>query len=249
VDLNLAGRRALVTGGSRGIGRASAEALAAEGCDLVLVALRAEGLDRARSEILARHNVAVTCIAQDMSAKGAALAVFEAAPDIDILVNNAGAVPPGSVTDLSEDEWRRAWDLKVFGYIAMTRAYLARMKERGSGVIVNVIGVAAEIVDSEYVAGTTGNAGLAAFTRAVGGSSLDFGVRVVGVHPGWVDTDRTAGSPRLAQIKKVWPTVHAIRAAEIASVVAFLASDRASAITGQVVTVDAGMSTRPLPPA
>src|SRR6185295_5249438 len=104
--------------------------------------------------------------------------------------NNAGAIPPGTLRDLTDERWRHAWDLKVFGFFNLTREIYKRMRERGSGVIVNVIGVAGERHRANYIAGTTGNAGLMAFTRALGSESVDYGVRAVGVNPGGIQTER-----------------------------------------------------------
>jgi len=139
VDLQLAGKTALVTGASKGIGRACAMTLAAEGCDVVLVARTARDLDVVAREIRDRTAVAVRTVAADLSSAEAIERLANAIGELDVLVNNAGAIPPGDLTSLDEATWRRAWDLKVFGYIAMCRAFYAKLKARG-GVIVNVIG-------------------------------------------------------------------------------------------------------------
>ena len=106
------------------------------------------------------------------------------AADIDILVNNAGDIPGGSIDKIDEATWRHAWELKVFGYINLTRAIYAQMKARGHGVIVNDIGAAGEKFDANYICGSAGNAALMAFTRALGGKSLADNIRVVGINPG-----------------------------------------------------------------
>src|SRR5207248_9993784 len=90
------------------------------------------------------------------------------AADIDIRVNNAGDIPGGSVDKIDEATWHHAWELKVFGYINLTRAIYAQMKARGHGVIVNDIGAAGEKFDANYICGSAGNAALMAFTRALG---------------------------------------------------------------------------------
>ena len=118
------------------------------------------------------------------------VALAEAVGDVDILINNAGDIPAGTVEALTDEDWRRGFDLKVFGYINLTREIYGRMKKRGSGVIINDIGNSGENWDYNYVAGSTGNAALMSFTKAVGGVSLDYGVRVVGVNPGPIATDR-----------------------------------------------------------
>ena len=112
------------------------------------------------------------------------------AGDVDILINNAGDIPAGTVEALEDADWRRGFDLKVFGYITLTREIYGRMKARRSGVIINDIGNSGENWDYNYVAGSTGNAAVMSFTRAIGGVSMDFGVRVVGVNPGPIATDR-----------------------------------------------------------
>src|SRR6185295_6488936 len=126
MQLNLKGKRVLVTGGSKGIGRACAEAFAAEGAQ-VLVASRNPPNERIfQSKPF------------DLSQRGAAEALADWAGDLDILVNNAGAIPGGDLLKVEEDAWRKAWDLKLFGYINLTRQVYGRMKKRKNGVIVNV---------------------------------------------------------------------------------------------------------------
>ena len=117
-------------------------------------------------------------------------ALAAGAGELDILINNAGAIPGGDLLKVDEDTWRRAWDLKVFGYINLTRAVYAQMKAKRSGVIVNVLGNAGEKLNAAYIAGSTANAGLMAFTRALGGAAPADGIRVLGVSPGPVATDR-----------------------------------------------------------
>src|SRR3546814_7125487 len=107
-----------------------------------------------------------------------------AGPGIDILINNAGAIPVGTLDAMDDATWRAAWELKLFGYIDLTRAIYPAMCRRGHGVIVNVVGYAGERPSSGYIAGSIANAGLMAMTRGLGGVSLDHGVRVVAVNPG-----------------------------------------------------------------
>src|SRR5579864_7637107 len=152
MDLGLRGRKALVTGASKGIGRACAEALAEEGVDVVLVSRTAADLEKARAEIAGRHNVGVRVYALDLSDSRNVDRLAAECADIDILVNNAGAIPGGSIDMIDEKRWRGAWDLKVFGYINMTRRFYALMAARRSGVIINIIGAAGENPDADYVA-------------------------------------------------------------------------------------------------
>jgi len=259
MDLGIAGRRALVTGSSQGIGRATAEALAREGCHLHLAARNAAALEQARSELAGAYNISVTVHPTDLSERGAAAALAAQCPEVDIVVNNAGSVPRGTILDVDEVTWRAGWELKVFGYINLTREFYRRMVERRAGVIVNILGIAAEKIEYAYAAGVTGNAALVAMTRAVGSVSLDYGVRVLGVSPGWVETERAKrslrkrageelGDPeRWPELIVGWPRGRLIRPSEIADVVAFAASERASAMSGHIVTVDAGFCARAYP--
>ena len=190
MDLELAGRTALVTGASQGIGAAIAEALAAEGCGLVLAARGQAGLDEVAAKIRARANVPVATHAIDLSVRGAAQQLADAHPGLDILVNNAGAIPGGRFLAVPEQTLREAWELKLFGFIDLARATYAGMRDRRSGVILNIIGSAGERPDAGYIAGSTANAALIAFTRSLGQESLDHGVRVLGINPGPVATER-----------------------------------------------------------
>jgi len=247
MDLNLRGRSALVTGASRGIGLAIAKTLAAEGVSLRLVARDADRLSKVSSELGAKP------FSFDLSKPENIGALVEACGDVDILVNNAGAIPRGTLEEIDGTTWRNAWDLKVFGYIDLTRAYLARMTKRGKGVIVCVIGAAGERADPNYVAGCMGNAALNMLVQCLGGESVRHGVRVVAVNPGPIMTDRFMHGMLWRAEKRFgdkarWPEIlsadlpikRAGTVEEVASAVAFLASDHASYISGEALRIDAG---------
>jgi NAD(P)-dependent dehydrogenase (short-subunit alcohol dehydrogenase family) len=256
VELGLRGKKVLVTGASKGIGRACAEALAEEGCDVALVARTAADLEAARTAIVARCNVAVRVFPLDLSDSRSVDRLAAECPDTEILVNNAGAIPGGDLDAVNEARWRAAWDLKVFGYINMTRRFYALMRGRKAGVIVNIIGAAGENPDFDYVAGSSGNASLMAFTRAMGGTAPRDGLRVVGINPGPVLTDRllelmrTRAETRLGDAER-WPELmtgyafgRAAKPEEIAWMAAFLASDKSGYTTGSIVTIDGGGGSR-----
>jgi 3-oxoacyl-[acyl-carrier protein] reductase len=256
MDLNLRGRTALITGASKGIGLASAEALAAEGVNLILVSRTQADLEAARTAITQRHNVGVQIDALDLSDSRNVDHLAQQHPGIDILVNNAGAIPGGDLQAVTEARWREAWDLKVYGYINMCRRFYNEMKSRGRGVIINVLGMAGEKMDRTYIAGSTGNAGLMAFTKALGGSAGDDGLRVVGINPGAIATDRLitmmktrakdrfGDENRWQDLMKPLPMGRAGTPGEIGVMVAFLASDVSAYTTGTIITIDGGAANR-----
>ena len=256
MDLGLKGRTVLITGASKGIGRSVAEFLAAEGCHLHLVSRTQGDLDIARNEIVKKHGVQVSVHAVNLAERGQAKALAAACPSIDVLVNNAGSIPRGSVEEIGEERWRDAWDLKVFGYINLCREYFTLFKARRRGVIINIIGNGGEKLDAGYIAGGTGNAALMAFTRALGGSSGDVGVRVVGINPGPVATERLIGLmqkeavtrfndvSRWREFEKSFPFGRAATVEEISPMVVLLASDHSAYTTGTIITIDGGMANR-----
>ena len=250
MDLNLRGKLALITGASKGIGLACARQFAEEGCRLHLASRTEADLERAKESIQARHNVSVTNHPVDLSNGEAVRELASACSDIDILVNNAGAIPAGDLQAIDESLWRQAWDLKVFGYINMCREIYPVMKARGRGVIVNVLGAAGERPTPGYIAGSTGNAALMAFTRSMGSNSLADGIRIVGCNPGLIRTERLEAILRARAQEKLgdparWeelvPKNPPVGTPEqCADLIVFLTSDRASHITGTIITIDGG---------
>jgi NAD(P)-dependent dehydrogenase (short-subunit alcohol dehydrogenase family) len=256
VDLNLRGRTAMISGASKGIGRTCAEAPAEEGVNVILVSRTQQDLDAARDSIAARWNVRAEVHAFDLSDSANVDRLAELHPDIDILVNNAGAIPGGDLHEIGEARWREAWDLKVFGYINMCRRFHALMAQRRRGVIINILGMAGERMDAGYIAGSTGNAGLMAFTRTLGGAASADNLRVVGINPGAIATDRLVtimkqraqdrlgDANRWQELMRPLPYGRAGTPEEIAWMVVFLASDRSGYTSGTIITIDGGAANR-----
>ncbi len=255
MDLELAGRTAVVTGASKGIGLGCAVELAREGCDVHISARSTDVLESAIAAIeSAAPGVTATAHALDLSTSEGQSALVEATGIPDIWINNAGAIPGGDITTVDEHTWREAWDLKVFGYINLCRAVYPTMAKRGSGVILNVIGAAADRPQPNYIAGAVGNSGLVGLSKALGSRSLQSGVRVLAVNPGLIVTDRMAdllkrmaddehGDPsRWEEFIPADPAPGTVE--QVADVVTFLVSPRASHVSGVVLTLDGGASAR-----
>ena len=239
MDLGLKGKSVLVTGGSKGIGLACAKAFAAEGCKVHLAARDKDRLGEAAKPLGATtHSV-------DLRDGAALRQLAKACSDVDILVNNAGDIPGGTIESLDEAKWRHAWELKVFGFINLTREMYPHLKKR-KGVIVNVIGMAGEHGTFEYICGAAANAGLANFTKALGRGYAQHGVRVVGVHPPSTRTDRIITLMK-AQAKAKFGDEgryeellgNVIEPEQVGDTVCFLASARAGQLSGVVLNLGA----------
>jgi NAD(P)-dependent dehydrogenase (short-subunit alcohol dehydrogenase family) len=253
MELNLRGKTALVTGGSKGIGRAICELFAEEGVNLEIAARDPAGLDEAVGAIRKRFNVSVTPHAVDLSTRDGVDKLGQACSSVDILVNNAGSIPSGPFLEIDRDAWHRAYDLKLFGFIDLTRHIYRGMVERKRGVIVNVIGGAGHNPRPSYIAGAPANAALDAFTIGLGRESQMYGVRVVGVHPGTTATPRQwerlkpiaaekLGDPeRWKELFPPQPFGRPAEPEEVADMVVFMASERAKWTSGVNVMMTNGV--------
>lgn len=256
MELGLRGKKILITGASQGIGAGLAEAFGAEGCELFLVARSADKLGAVADAVRQAHGVPVHLLPLDITAPGAMEPIMAFAGHVDVLVNNAGSIPGGTLWEVDEARWREGWELKVFGYINLCRAMYPAMKARGGGVILNNIGNGGENPDFNYIAGSTGNAALMAFTRALGGRSLEDGIRVVGVNAGPVATDRIVkvmrghaakllgDAERFGELMAKYPLGRPATVPEVADLFVYLASGRSAYSSGAIFTVDGGITSK-----
>jgi len=247
MELGLQGKRVVITGASKGIGFACAEAFAAEGCDLVLAARQPE---EAAAKLRARFQLRIEAVTADLSRPEDRARLHEVAADADILVNNAGAIPSGGIADVSMERWVEAWNLKVFGYFHLTQLFMASMRARRAGVICNIIGMAGRAWKPGYIAGTAGNAALIAFTSAVGHDAQKDGLRVFGINPAVTRTERMETQARFRAEQALgdasrWremvtglPYDRPIEPQEIADMAVFGCSARAAYLNGTVVDID-----------
>jgi NAD(P)-dependent dehydrogenase (short-subunit alcohol dehydrogenase family) len=256
MDLGIEGQKILITGASQGIGAGLAVAFAEERANLHLVARNQDKLVALAEQIKSRYRVQVSTQAVDITKSGSIDEIVAAAGEVDVLINNAGAIPGGDLWAVDAAQWRKGWDLKVYGYIDLTRVYYSLMKARGRGVILNNIGNGGENLDFNYIAGSAGNASLMAFTRAIGSRSAEDGIRVIGINPGPVATDRIfkalkvraaerlGDEDRYMELAAAFPFGRPAKVQEIADTFVFLASPRSSYTSGTIVTIDGGITSR-----
>jgi 3-oxoacyl-[acyl-carrier protein] reductase len=240
---DLSGRKAVVTGASRGIGRSTVLALAGAGAHVLAVARSAAELEQLAREAPEGR---VTPMACDLCSAGAAQEVTEAAVSqggIDILVNNAGLTRDGLLLRMSEADWDSVFDLNLRSAFLLTQKVARVMLKARSGSVVNVVSVVGQIGNAGQVNYTAAKAGLEAFTKSCARELASRQIRVNAVAPGYIDTEMTrvltpeARDGLLARV----PLGRAGTPEEVAAVILFLASDAARYVTGQVWRVDGGM--------
>jgi NAD(P)-dependent dehydrogenase (short-subunit alcohol dehydrogenase family) len=262
MDLRLAGKTALISGGSAGIGLACAHMLVGEGVDVAIASRSAERLAGA-VEALKRtaqerggNPPRVLALSADLSQAAdvgrVARETVEAFGRIDILINNAGSAMGGPFLELPDEAFLNAWTLKLLGYIRMTRAVVPAMIARRDGRIVNIVGGAARNPTPAFLTGSTGNAAIINFTRGLSKELAPHNVRINAISPGITQTERgdrlleaevtegrTLEQAREARLKRV-PMAQITQPEEIAAMAALIVSDRMSTMTGAEVIVDGG---------
>jgi len=254
MNLNLTGKRVLVTGGSKGIGFACAQLFLDEGATVAIASRSQENIDKALAELGSGFGTAADLIDAEQAAAMVERIEKTVGP-IDILVNSAGAAKRTPPDDLTPAAWRAAMDAKYFSYINVIDPVIKLMAKRGSGVIVNIIGNGGKVASPEHIAGGAANAALMLATAGLATAYAGKGLRVVGLNPGLTETDRVAegmkATAKLAGISieeakargvaKI-PLGRIADPMEIAAMAAFLASDRASYVTGVNISMDGASS-------
>lgn len=259
MNLGIKDKVAIVTGASKGIGRAIAEELAAEGVQLVLAARSVRDLDAVAEEIRGRYRVEVLAVPVDLATVAGVQALVcrtrEIFGRVDILCNNAGAIRAGSLLTKPDQEWLEDWNLKLFGYVRLMREVFPVMQAAGGGRIVNIIGSAGRRPDPAYLAGGGANAALMNITKGLAAEGGPFNILVNAINPGPTRTERWESiNDRLTKEWSLTPAEVEVRrmegnplgrpceAVEVAALAVFLVSARASYLNGVVVEMDGGAS-------
>lgn len=253
MDLGLGGKQALVCGSSKGLGRGCAEALAAEGVHLTLVARGAEALQATAEEIRRASGVQVTAVAADITTPEGRAQALAACPQPDILINNAGGPPPGDFRNWTRDDWIAALDANMLTPIELIKATVDGMIARRFGRVINITSSAVKAPIDILGLSNGARSGLTGFVAGLARKTVEHNVTINNLLPGQFDTDRlkkTIGSSASAAGKSVEEVFEARRLqiparrfgnpAEFGAVCAFLCSVQASYMTGQNVLLDGG---------
>jgi NAD(P)-dependent dehydrogenase (short-subunit alcohol dehydrogenase family) len=242
------GKRVIVTGAGRGIGRAIAQRFAGEGAELLLLGRTREPLEETAALCGERAHVHVADVGRRDAVQGAVDAAMERWGRIDVLVNNAGVDDETPFLEMEEERWDEVVRTNLKGTFLMSQSVARTMRETGGGVILLNISIDASGGDGTFASYNASKAGLLGLNRTMALELAQYGIRVNGVSPGFTHTEMTekAVGPKLmdylnGSFARV-PMRRLVRTEEIAAAFAFLASDDASAITGQNLTVDCGLT-------
>jgi 3-oxoacyl-[acyl-carrier protein] reductase len=253
VDLGIRGRQALLSGASRGLGKACARALAQEGVDVTIVARTRETLEKAAAEIAAATGVKVTTVVGDITTKEGRSAAVAACPAPDILLNNADGPKPGDFRDWSRDDWIAALDAMMLAPIEMIRLTVDGMLARGFGRIINIVSRSVKIPQLELGLSNGARSGLVGFVGGLARQTVARNVTINNLLPGIFNSDaqrehiRGMLEPSGKSFDEIWreraaanPARRYGRPAELGAYCAFLCSEHAGFITGQNLLVDGG---------
>jgi 3-oxoacyl-[acyl-carrier protein] reductase len=253
VDLGIRGRRALLSGASRGLGKACALALAHEGVDVTIVARTRDVLEASGREIATATGVKVTTVVGDITTKEGRSAALAACPAPDILLNNADGPKPGDFRDWSRDDWLAALDAMMLAPIEMMRLTVDGMMERGFGRILNIVSRSVKIPQHELGLSNGARSGLVGFVGGLARQTVARNVTINNLLPGIFDSDaqrehiRGMLQPGGKTFDDIWkeraagnPAKRYGRPMELGAYCAFLCSEHAGFITGQNLLVDGG---------
>jgi 3-oxoacyl-[acyl-carrier protein] reductase len=253
VDLGIRGRKALLSGASRGLGKACAFALAREGVDVTIVARTRETLEATAKEIATATGVKVTPVVGDITTPAGRSAAVAACPEPDILLNNADGPKPGDFRDWSRDDWHAALDAMMLAPIEMIRLTVDGMMTRGFGRIINIVSRSVKIPQHELGLSNGARSGLVGFVGGIARQTVAHNVTINNLLPGIFDSDaqrdhiRGMLAPGGKSFEEIWreraagnPARRYGRPAELGAYCAFLCSEHAGFITGQNLLVDGG---------
>ena len=253
MDLAIEGRRALLTGASKGMGRACAEALAREGCAITIVAREAEALERAADEIGSATGIQVTAVAADITTADGRVKALEACPQPDVLLNNAAGMKPGDFRQWTRETWIEALDMMMLAPIEMIRLTYDGMLERGFGRIVNIASRSVKIPQADLGLSNGARTGLVGFCAGLARQGVSRNVTINTILPGIVASDGQRQHVQVLAEKtgrsfdEIWvergassPAGRYGKPEEIAALFAFLASAHSGLMTGQSILMDGG---------